>query len=89
MSPNSPKAIPALGPSHSRIVIVDIVLPDISAELLPALFDIDMMLMGGRERTEREWRGMLKDVGLRVMKITGPKSGAWTMDSVIEAMIDA
>lgn len=81
--------IPALDPNHSRIVIVDIVLPDIGAELLPALFDINMMLMGGRERTEREWRGLLKGVGLRVLKITGPKSGAWTMDSVIEAMIDA
>ena len=65
------------------------VLPNIGAELLPALFDINMMLMGGRERTEREWRGLLKDVGLRVMKITGPEPGAWTMDSVIEAMIDA
>ena len=65
------------------------VLPDIGAELLPALFDINMMLMGGRERAEREWRALLKDVGLRVMKITGPKPGAWTMDSVIEAMVDA
>ena len=65
------------------------VLPDIGAELLPALFDINMMLMGGRERTEREWRGMLKDVGLRVMKITGRlKSGPWTMDSLIKAMLD-
>ena len=70
-------------------MIVDIVLPDIGAELLPALFDINMMLIGGRQRTEREWRGLLKDVGLRVMKITGPKPGAWTMDSVIEAVIDA
>ena len=65
------------------------VLPDIGAELLPGLFDINMMLLEGRERTEREWQGMLEDVGLRVMRITGrPKSGAWTMDSVIEAMID-
>lgn len=81
--------ISALDPNHSRIVIVDMVLPDIGAELLPALFDINMMLMGGRERTEREWRGLLKDVGLRVLNITGPKPGAWTMDSVIEAVIDA
>ena len=80
--------IPALDPHHSRIVIVDMVLPDIGAALLPVLFDINMMLMSGRERTEREWRGLLKDVGLRVVKITGPKPGAWTMDSVIEAVID-
>ena len=64
------------------------VLPDTGVEILPALFDINMMLIGGRERTEREWRGLLKSVGLRVVKITGPQLGAWTMDSVIEAMID-
>lgn len=64
------------------------VLPDIGAELLPALFDINMMLMGGRERTETEWRGLLKDAGLRILTITGPKEGAWTMDSVIEAVMD-
>ena len=45
------------------------------------------MLMGGRERTEREWRELLRTAGLQVMKITGPEPGVWTMDSVIEAMI--
>ena len=83
------QTIPALDPHHSRIVIVDIVLPDCGAKLLPALFDINMMLMGGRERTEREWRGLLSEVGLRVIRITGPEPGAWNMDSVIEAMMVA
>ena len=78
----------AMDKDHSRIVIVDIILPDTGTELLPALFDTNMMLMGGRERTGTEWRELLEAVGLRVMKIIGPEPGVWTMDSVIETMID-
>ena len=63
------------------------VLPDIGAELPPAVFDIGLMMMRARERTEREWRGLLKDEGLRVMKTTGAKPGTWTMDSIVETMI--
>lgn len=45
-----------------------------------------MMAFGGMERTERQWRGLLEGVGLRVVRIEGPGVGSLTGDSVIEAV---
>ena len=62
------------------------------ANVLPAIFDINMMVVSGRERTESEWKSLLGSVGLRVTRIEGPelaaKEGGWTMDSIIEAVVE-
>ena len=66
--------------------------PQGGANVLPALFDINMMMLSGRERTESEWRVLLGSVGLKVTRIQGPeqagKQGGWTMDSVIEVVVE-
>ena len=66
--------------------------PQGGANVLPALFDINMMVVSGRERTESEWRVLLGSVGLKVTRIQGPeqagKQGGWTMDSVIEVVVE-
>ncbi|KAL2840664.1 S-adenosyl-L-methionine-dependent methyltransferase [Aspergillus pseudoustus] len=69
--------------AHSRIIIVDFVLPDTEAPLLQASLDIQMMSIGsGAERSKRQWTEMLRAAGL---EIRGIWSGSPGMESVIEA----
>lgn len=54
---------------YSKILINDWILPDVGAPVFPALQDIQMMAMlSGMERTETQWRELLKSVGLKVVK---------------------
>jgi len=78
--------LPALTPGVSKIIIIDIVLPEVGASPFACMMDISMMAFGGMERTERQWRGLLEGVGLRVVRIEGPGVGSLTGDSVIEAV---
>ncbi|KAL2044617.1 hypothetical protein ABVK25_012312 [Lepraria finkii] len=85
--------IPALVPNKSRIIIVDAVM---SRERQPhysycALLDMQMMALGGMERSEKQWRQLIESVGLKIMGIDHPplrgKPGARTNDSIIEVML--
>lgn len=74
----------AMAPDHSRILIVDMVLPDIETPLLQASLDIQMMSIGaGVERSEQQWNRLLNSVGLQITGIWSPSPG---MESVIEAI---
>ncbi|GKZ78280.1 hypothetical protein AnigIFM56816_001836 [Aspergillus niger] len=76
--------ISAMDPEYSRIIIVDFVLPDTNAPLLQSLLDIQMMSIGsGVERSERQWRELLDEVGLEITGIWNNNPG---MESVIEAV---
>ena len=44
-------------------------LPDTGAPALAALSDINMMLIGGMEWSEKQWVGLLEPLGLRIVKI--------------------
>ena len=46
-----------------------------------------MIIFGGMERTEKQWRILLEGVGLSIISIEGPKAGSLTLDSTIEANI--
>ncbi|KAL5341090.1 S-adenosyl-L-methionine-dependent methyltransferase [Aspergillus crustosus] len=75
--------ISAMDPAHSRIVIVDFVLPDTDTPLLQASLDIQMMSIGsGVERSQRQWTELLQSVGLEIRGIWSASPG---MESVIEA----
>ncbi|KAL3479375.1 S-adenosyl-L-methionine-dependent methyltransferase [Aspergillus californicus] len=77
--------ISAMDPGHSRILIVDFVLPDKETPLLQASLDIQMMSIGsGVERSERQWTELLHAAGL---EICGIWTGGPGMESVIEAAI--
>lgn len=78
---------PALAP-HSRIVILDQVVPTQGASLLNVGVDICMMLFSGMERSEKQWTALLDSAGLKVLKITPPKPGEGEVafDSMIEAV---
>ena len=54
--------------SRSRILITDTVIPEIGAPRHVALQDINMMTFGGMERTQIQWKGLLKAAGLSVKR---------------------
>jgi len=56
-------------PRHSRILIWEYVLPDTGAAAVPALLDIQMMMIGGMERTKKQWAALLWSVGLEIVKV--------------------
>lgn len=56
-------------PGYSKILINDWVLPDTGSPLLPALMDIQMIIvLSGIERTQTQWKELLGSVGLEVVK---------------------
>lgn len=69
---------------YSRIIIVDFVLPDTDTPLMQASLDIQMMSIGsGIERSELQWRELLRQAGLEITGIWNKSPG---MESVIEAV---
>jgi hypothetical protein len=71
--------------SNGRLIIVDVVLPEDSRAHPGKLLDLVMLMFpGGRERTEAEWRSLLKKAGFVITKITATR----VADSVIEAVLD-
>ena len=78
--------VSAMSPT-SRIVIADIVLPNVGASVLGALLDVGMMTLAGMERTERNWRELLESVGLRVINIRNPTREENESASIIEATL--
>lgn len=71
--------------AQSRIIIADMVLPNMQAPRDMALQDLNMMSFGGMERTESQWRELITSAGLRLKKIWKGESGA--KHSVIEAVL--
>jgi hypothetical protein len=71
----------ALGP-HGKLLLVEFVIPPGNGPFFGKLLDLNMLLIpGGMERTEHEYRELLQDAGLKLEKII-PTSGEL---SVIEA----
>lgn len=54
---------------QSKLLLVDVVLPDTDATMQDAIMDISMYPMGGLERTESQWKLLLARSGLEITKI--------------------
>lgn len=54
---------------RSKLLLVDVVLPDSNITMQQAIMDITMFPMGGMERNETEWRQLLAGNGLQIRKI--------------------
>ncbi|KGO68559.1 Winged helix-turn-helix transcription repressor DNA-binding [Penicillium expansum] len=75
--------VPALVRGYSRVLFNEIVISE--EKLTLAATSMDLMMLSHfsvRERTEEEWRGILKRVGLRVVRI-------YTYPGVAESLIEA
>lgn len=69
---------------YSKLIVCELVLPDLNASLLSSALDIQMMGLGGMERSERQWSVLLASAG---MKITGLWPGKPDCESVLEVML--
>jgi hypothetical protein len=68
----------------SRLLIAEIVLPTMEADVEGAWMDLTMMTFTGRERTEEQWVVLLTAAGLRLEKMYGL---AGTHYGVVEAYL--
>ena len=72
------------GRKNGRLIIVDSVVPETSEPHFSKILDLEMLLMpGGRERTEPEWRTLFHQAGFEITRIV-PMQAA---ESVIEARV--
>ena len=70
-------------PGYSKLLINEFVAPDVGATWSITSMDWLMMALGAvKERTEKQWRTLLGEAGLRVV-------GIWTYDQGTESLIEA
>lgn len=75
----------AMKPGYSKLLIHEMIVPEQGASKFHAQLDITMMAFnGGLERTAEQWRGLLENAGLEVVKVWEPvDDGA---DGIVEAV---
>lgn len=66
----------------SRLLITDMVVANTNAAKEMAWEDLNMMTIGGIERTERHWRRLLEESGFQIQMI-------WRRSPTEHATIDA
>ena len=72
------------GRKDGRLIIVDSVVPETSEPHFSKIIDLEMLLMpGGRERTESEWRELFAKAGFEISRIIPMRAA----ESVIEARV--
>ncbi|KAF3403883.1 O-methyltransferase afvC [Penicillium rolfsii] len=59
----------AMNRDHSRILIHDIIIPEMGATMTHAWQDISLMAIGGIERTEKDFARLLESAGLVLVKV--------------------
>lgn len=79
------QVVKAMSPT-SRVILCEYVMPegeDLGGDVFPYLLDFLLFMVGGLERTEKQWRELLESVGLEVVNI-------WRLkDSPMQADIEA
>ena len=57
-------------PKHGRLLLVEMVVPEDNASSFSKILDLNMLVMnGGRERTEKEFRSLLERSGCKLSRI--------------------
>lgn len=69
---------------RSRILIHDIIVPEVGATMSHAWQDISLLAIGGIERTEKNFARLLDDVGLQLVKVWRKKG---EMMGIVEARL--
>ena len=68
---------------YSTLLIYDYVVPEVEASVRAAAMDLQMMvLFGGMERTEIQWRAILQASGLDLVRV-------WSLVGASEFVIEA
>jgi hypothetical protein len=63
------RTIRRAAPQHARLLVVDNVVEQGNDPYGAKWLDLLMLVIGGRERTEAEWRMLLTDAGFRVTRV--------------------
>jgi hypothetical protein len=67
--------------ADGKVLVVEMVLPSTDAPRLAALLDLNMLVMnGGRERTEEDFRQLFDAAGLRVTKLIPTLAPQWVIE---------
>jgi hypothetical protein len=70
-------------PAHARLVLVEAVVPSGDAPSQAKLLDLNMLvLVGGRERTEEEYRALLAAAGLTLLRVTPATAAASVIETI-------
>jgi len=56
--------------SGGKVVVVEMVVPEDGSPSMAQMMDLNMMVLPGRERTEREFSALFKAAGLTAAKVT-------------------
>lgn len=76
---------PAMEPGYSRVLIHESLVTELHPPARISISDVHMLAcFGAAERSEAQWRRLVADAGLRVVKIWRPEGSA---ESVIEAEV--
>jgi hypothetical protein len=71
-------------PANGKLLLAEAVVPEVGEPHFSKFFDLIMLVMtGGRERTEKEWRVLLEKAGYRIERIIPTNSFL----SIIEAVL--
>jgi demethylsterigmatocystin 6-O-methyltransferase len=62
----------------SRILIDDVVMPETGANWQATMADLSMMILAGRERTQRQYEKLAKRAGLRVERVHSYAASTYT-----------
>lgn len=75
----------AMRKGYSKLLIYEVVMPSTGATSLMTTLDLQLMnTTSGFERTEEDWRKLLSEVGLRIVRISRHSRA---VESVIEAEV--
>lgn len=74
-------------PPHAKLIVVDSVVPDGGGLHPSMLADLFMMvILGGKERTEQDWRELLDTAGFRMTQAVQAEN---TGDTLVHALVEA
>ncbi|EPE27504.1 S-adenosyl-L-methionine-dependent methyltransferase [Glarea lozoyensis ATCC 20868] len=77
----------AMKPGYSKLLLHEMIIPDVGASPFHAMLDLTMMTInGGMERTSKQWHELLEKAGLKVVKIWAPLED--DADGIVEAILE-
>ena len=66
---------------NGKVLVVEMLLPSRDAPRFAALLDLNMLVMnGGRERTEEDFRRLFDAAGLRVTRLVPTLAPQWVIE---------
>lgn len=75
---------PAMKKGYSKLLIQDEVIPDVGCEAQKAIQDLNMMVVAAMERSEGQWKALLREGGFEIGRIVRAEVGVL---GIIEAEV--